>query len=279
MWTRCVVAAIVVLIVSPASARDRSVMATAGEIHEKVVKLQELAKSLEQAAKALGGRGGKDLRVAAESLTAAADNLVNAARVYDDLSGRLSGLPLEQAARLTDQAKKAVDALGLAAALADDRTLQAFLADPSFENAQRWSEDAADTFARAAALVPDTIPFVSPMLKGYLSAPAHYVRAVNDLMWMRVQKIDAAANLSGTTVCQMGDTVVWKGALARIYCRADYELRAFMTSHRKVRGIDLYKPSAELGLAHLMNLVQADAPDGQKQRWLNFLGRQLAAGR
>ncbi len=85
---------------------------------------------------------------------------------------------------------KALDALDMVSALADQEVLYAFLDEPTYENGKAWAVHTAAIFDKAANLVPDEIPFIGTMARGLLSAPVHYIDAVINAYDYYIERTD-----------------------------------------------------------------------------------------
>lgn len=241
----------------------------------KVAELKELPGRLIDAADAVKRASSmRDIPDVSSNLVGAAASLVNAAKVFDDLTGKLESLPLDEAEEILGKAGTVFDALDLLVSLTDDEALENFLADPTPEHAHAWAENTVETFEKVGNLVPDDIPFVGPMLKGYLSAPAAYLKAFEKILWKRIMKIDEAAGIeegvtASVTGAAKGD---WKGPLSHVYFVAPEDLKEFM--QRWKPALTAAK-SQDAGIAKLMNLVGILAPEERKYAWLEYLRRRL----
>jgi hypothetical protein len=249
-------------------------MEAAASLCSKMEKLRKLADDLRTLAQTKFPKNTKEALVAGSALLNAADGLLNVAVVYDKFSHDITHLPLEETSQWIGRTDTVLKSASLFANLADNSKLHAFMKDPTPENGHAWAWDVVDTFDSAAAMVPSSIPFFTPMVRGILKAPGNYIRAFETIMFYHLREVDLVVGPVDKPTAAEGDKIVWEGALSRLYVLADADLRTFMKQYQKYEGIDLYEVSGELGRAHLMNLVWRYAAGRHKVPWANLIADQ-----
>ena len=264
----------------PQDAHD--VIAMANCLHGKFQNIQGVASGLRSAADDIREAGthwyGDDqsLIAVARSLTSAAENIASAGSELQSFTGRMKDVDLGAISGTIRKLKTALDAADLFARFMDEASLEAFLADPTPDNANRWANHVTGLFTSAADLFPDSIKGfpLAGMIKGYLQAPAAYVNAFQSVLTEYTMKIDSVTDGtdSGQYVKGGVGQDTWTGELSGLYFTAPPALRQFMSAHSDKDGVDLEEATIAGGIAHLLHLIdQYATDDDDDEGWIDYI--------
>jgi hypothetical protein len=163
---------------------------------------------------------------------------------------------------------------------------------PSLETVEAWADSVGNTFDAASKIpIPGLPGFMADYYKGLLSAPKAYIGAFKTIMHGRYNKIDDEADqpLIGYHQYARGgdESTSWKGELSSVFVQAWFEpklsdggtLPAFMKSHRKAFGTDLYDMKQSQGVVMLVGAISTEVTglenDRTKTSWVSLLNRYL----
>jgi hypothetical protein len=220
--------------------------------------------------------------------------LLKLASVIDSWAGDGNKDSITKGSTAVDYVSKIIDAADAIIAIKKLNTsLNELEKKPSQASVEAWADDVGNAFDKAGNLIgiipKGALPgFVVDYYKGLCSAPKNFINAFKIIMHARYDNIDMESGISKANQrATSGDKVDWEGDLVPVFISAHFQppakngttLTAFMKSHRKIAGVDLYKSTLREGKALLVTAIGSDMPDDDeggtavsvKQAWLSYI--------